>query len=166
PVIVIIALEFEIAEDFLGRLEAPVGEQHDVIAVESLAVPTLGLDDDCTVEPRLLLKHRMAVVPISPALMHWKPVDKSLAGRDPAEAEPGYAVHSRGRAYAVPMDRALLVQPISDGQCNSIALTPTQDRGGNLAVDPGRRGPTLADGQRNRFDLELKFSAGEKQRAA
>ena len=50
PVIVVVALEFEVADDRLGRFVAPVRQQHDVIAIEGLRIAGARLDDDRAVQ--------------------------------------------------------------------------------------------------------------------
>ena len=166
PVVVVVALEFQIADDCLGRLKAPVGQQHHVIAIEGLGVAAPGLNHERAVKPGLLLKHRVAVVPVRAALMDREAVDKGLAGRDPAEAETRHAVHRRGRAYAMPVDRARLAQAVGDGQRQRVALAPAQDRRRDLAVDAGCYGLAAIDGERDRFDCQSKLSAVEDRRAA
>ncbi len=75
PVIVVVALEFEVADDGVRVLVAPIRQHHHIIAVERLGVAAPRLDDDRAVEPGLLLKRRMAVVPVGAALPHRKAVD-------------------------------------------------------------------------------------------
>ena len=54
-VIVIVALELEVADDRLGPLKAPVGQQYDVIAIEGVGIAGFRCDHDCPVKPGLLL---------------------------------------------------------------------------------------------------------------
>jgi hypothetical protein len=53
---------------------------------------------------------------VGAALTYREAVDEGFAGRDAAEAQPRHAVHRRGRAHAVPMDRARLAQAVGDGK--------------------------------------------------
>src|SRR5215831_2642554 len=115
PVIVVVALEFEIADNGVGALVAPVRQHHDIVAVERLRIAAFGLDDDRPVDSRLFLKPRMAVIPVGAALMDGKAVNEGFARRDAREAEARHAVHGSGRPYAVPVDRARLAQAVGDG---------------------------------------------------
>src|SRR5215831_13103916 len=122
PVIVVVALEFEIADDGVGALVAPVRQHHDIVAVEHLRVAAFGHDDDRPVYARLFLEAGMAVIPVGAALAHREPVDEAFAGRDAAEAKARHAVHWRRCAHAMPVDRARLAQAIGDGQRHGIAF--------------------------------------------
>src|SRR5215472_17005080 len=106
----------------------------------------------------------MAVVPIGAALMHGEAVDEGFAGRDAAEAEARHAVHGRGRAHAVPVDRARLAQAVGDGERHGVALAPAQDGRRDLAIDPGRHGLPAVKGERHGPGLERKFGAAEDRR--
>src|SRR5262252_6141250 len=106
----------------------------------------------------------MAVVPIGAALIYREAVDEGFAGRDAAEAESRHAVHRRGRAHAVPMDRTRLAQAVGDGKRYGVALAPAQDGRRDLAIDPGRRGLPAVKGERHGPDLERKFGAAEDRR--
>ena len=108
PEIVMVALEFKVAHDCVGTFVTPVGQQHDVIAIELLRVTSARLDDDRAVQAALFLKPRMAVIPIGAALMDRETVGEGFAGCDAGETQTRHPVHLRGRADAVPMDRAWL----------------------------------------------------------
>src|SRR6516164_8445697 len=157
PVIVVVALEFQIADDRVGTLVGPVRQHDNVIAIEALRVADFGFDDDRPINTRLFLKPRIAVIPVGAALMHRKAVDEGFAGRDAAEAEARHAVHGRGRAHAMPVDRARLSQTIGDGKRHGIAFAPAQYRSRDLAVDAGRGHRPAGDVHRHRPDLELKL---------
>src|SRR4029078_2194758 len=79
--IVVIRLEFEIADDCIRVLIAPVGKEHNVIAIERLRIPGFRLDHHGAIEPLLFLKSRMAVIPVGTALPYRKLIDEGLAGR-------------------------------------------------------------------------------------
>jgi hypothetical protein len=82
-VIVIVAPEFEIADNGLRTFIGPVGEQHDVIVIEPLDVAALGLDHDRAVNTGLFLEHRMSVIPVGAALMDREAIHRGLPRGDP-----------------------------------------------------------------------------------
>src|SRR5205085_5057282 len=126
--IVIVALELEVADNGLRTLIAPVGQQHDVIVIEALDVAGLRFDDDRAVNTGLFLKPGMAVIPVGAALMDGEAVQIGLPRRDTGKTQARYAIHRRGRADAVPMDRARLRQAVGHRKRYRIALAPAQDR--------------------------------------
>src|SRR5262249_23710061 len=135
--IVVVALKFQVADNSIRALVAPIRQENDVVAVEGLRVAAPWLDDDRPVDTGLFLESGVAVVPVGPVLPHREAIDESLARRDAGEAEARPPVHRRGRAHAVPVDRARLAQAIGDGERHGIAFTPAQDRSRDLAVDAG-----------------------------
>ena len=74
PEVVVVRLLLQLAEDALGVLVGPVGEQHDVFAIGWIAVRIARLDDDGRVDAALLLEPGVAVVPVGPCCLsrNWK----------------------------------------------------------------------------------------------
>src|SRR5215472_8311507 len=160
-VVVVVALEFEIADDSVGALAGPVRQHHDIIAIETLGVAAFGLDDDRAVNARLFLEAGMAVVPVGTTLTHGEAVDEGFARRDTGKAEAGHAIHRRGRAHAVPVDRRRFAEAIGDGKGHGIAFAPAQDRSRDLAVNAGRRDRPAGDVDRHGSDFELELGPAE-----
>ncbi len=137
--VVVVALLFQVAEDGLGRLVGPVGQQQHMLAVGRVALLAAGMDDDGAVYPRLFLVARMAVVPVGAALFYRKPVGEGLARCDAAEAQARHTVHVRRHQQAVPVQRGGFGQPVVHPQGDTVALAPMQHRCRHAAVD-GRGG--------------------------
>jgi hypothetical protein len=92
-VIVIVALEFEIADNGLWTFIGPVREQHDIIVIEPLDVGAFGLDHDRAVNTGLFLEFGMAVIPVGAALMDEEAVHIGLPRRDTRKTQARHAVH-------------------------------------------------------------------------
>ena len=112
--IVVVGLEFEIADDRMRVLIAPVGQKHNVIAIERLRVAGFRLDHERAIEPLLFLKSRMAVIPVGAALPDGKLIGEGLARRDAMEGQTRNAVHWIGQNDAVPMDRGRFGKAVGD----------------------------------------------------
>src|SRR5262245_39248174 len=60
--IVVVALKFQVADNSIRALVAPIRQENDVVAVEGLRVAAPWLDDDRPVDTGLFLESGVAVV--------------------------------------------------------------------------------------------------------
>src|SRR3546814_5848930 len=83
----------------------------------------------------LFLKPRMAVIPIGPRLNDGKYIDKLRARLDAGEADAGNTVHLERQDQPVPVDRAVLVEIVDDGQARCLPFLQPDERRGHCAVE-------------------------------
>jgi len=67
----------------------------------------------------------MTVVPIGTVLFNLKLVDIHAIGSDAVEAQSRHAIHVGRQDHAVPVNRCIFAQLISDSQRDGIPFTPT-----------------------------------------
>ena len=150
-----------------GALVAPVGQQHDIVAIEGLRVAAAGLDDDRAVKARLLLKRRMAVIPVGAALMDREAVGEGLAGRD-ARGSSGPARRPSARACGCRASGS------SSARCRrlvtaSVTVSPSRQRrigAGTWPLTPVAWRRPAGDVHRHRSDIQREIGAAEDRRAA
>ena len=102
-IVVVIALLFQVAEDCFRIGIRPIGEKNHVFLVKLDRIFLPPLDNQCTKQPRLLLKPTVAVIPVGTALHHWYAVEERLTGRNAGKAQPGNSVHIRRETYCMPV---------------------------------------------------------------
>ena len=159
--VVVVRLHHQLAEHAHRIFVGPVGQQHHVLAVEGDRVAPARLDDDGAVQAGLFLEAGVAVIPVGAALAHVETVGVGLAGIDARKAQARHAVHVGGQQDAVPVDGALLVQPVGDVQRDRVALAPAQQRRGNLAVHRGADAGRAREIDRRFADFQMEFGAAQ-----
>src|SRR5580658_5263019 len=112
----------------------PIREHNGVILVGTRGFAAARLNHDRPVQPALLLKARMRVIPISTVLLHPESINIRLSGSNARKAQPGYAIHLRWHEYAMPMNGARDRHAIGDANRYGVAFTPTQQRCRKLAI--------------------------------
>ena len=159
PAVVVVRLLAQPRKHRTRILVRPVGEQHDMVAIGGDGVGAARIHDQRAIESRLLLKHRVAVIPVGAALTHREPVLPGSACRYPVKAQPRHAVHVRGQQDAVPMDRAVLGQRVVHAQRHGVAFAPAQHGRGQRSVDRDRvpRAPGVVD--RRLADRQIELGA-------
>ena len=156
----------QLAVDSHGLFIGPIGEHYHIIAIvtERLRLPRI--DDDRAIESGLLLKTRMAVVPVGSALQDGKPVAEGLTRLNACKAlgYTGHAVHRAGQDNAVPMDGACFTQQVGDPQRHAVALPPTQDRRRQRTIHGGGCSGNTGEVDRLFTDGQIEIGAGEHLR--
>ena len=125
----------ELAENFLARHFAMVGEDDHMLAVERDRVGTGRINHDGSVEPCLLLLARMAVIPVGARLQDREFVYEGRTRLDAREADAGHAVHLERQNEPVPVNRAILVEIVGHCETDVLALLEADERCGHGAVD-------------------------------
>ena len=126
--VVVARLDLEIAQD-LRRVEgAVIRKQDHVIAVVWRGVRPGGIDHDGAILPHPFLHARMAVIPVGAGLLDRELVCESRPRLDPGERDAGHAVHLERQDQPVPVDRALLGQPVGNCQFDVLPFTQADQR--------------------------------------
>src|SRR5205823_11223370 len=123
------------ADNGRGRLEAPVRQQYDVVAVVVEWLWLGGIKDEWKVQAEQLLPARMAVGPVGAALAHREAVGERLARLDATKADPRHAVHVGRHKHPVPVDRADLLQAVRNAQDSVVALAQPEEWPRHRAVE-------------------------------
>ena len=103
------------------------------------------VDDQRSVEARLLLVARMAVVPVRAVLPQLESISEGCARRNAVKAHPGNAVHLRRDEQPVPVDRGRFLQSVRHPDGGGFAFAKAQHRTGQHAVDDRWRGALPID---------------------
>jgi hypothetical protein len=103
--VVVVALFLQRRKDVFGICVAPVRQQDDVIAIGAMRVAVARLDDDGAVQASLLLKARVAVVPVSARLVCAEAIRIGRSRRNAHEAQARHSVHVGRQHDAVPVNR-------------------------------------------------------------
>ncbi|MNS77525.1 hypothetical protein D3C72_1111070 [compost metagenome] len=140
-VVVVVLGELLHAPEQRARVRVgPVGQHDHVLAVMPVRRRLCRVDDQRTVQPRLFLEQRMAVIPVGAGLLEIEMVVVGLAGADAVEAQAGHAIHVGRQQDAVPVDRSrVLAERVAHEQVHGLAFAPAQDRCRQRAVDGDRR---------------------------
>ncbi len=118
-----------------------------------------GVDHQWSIDARLLLKPRMAVIPIRAVLPDLEAIDIHAVGRNAIKAQPRHAVHVGRQDDAVPVNGRGFVETVFYPQGDGVALAPAQQWAWNAAVD-GHRGSGIAG------DIDLGFADGQVELGA
>ncbi len=143
---VVVVTGFFQGGEYLRRIViTPVRQHHDIVPVRRVGIGFPGVDDDGAVQPGLLLKAGVAVVPVGAALPDVESILEGFARPDARETQAGHAVHRGRQNQPVPVDRGVFRQPVGDPQGDPLALPPAQDRCRQRAIDTG--GKTFLAGE-------------------
>ena len=162
--VVVVGLLLELAKHAIGALVGPVGEHHHVLAVVVERLRFAGVDDQRTIHAELLLKARMAVIPVGAALLDREAVVVGRARLDAGEAEPGHAVHVGRQDDAVPVNRGVLVECVGHAQPHRVAFAPAQQRPRHRSVDGQGRAVPAGDVDLGLADAQAEVGARQHRR--
>src|ERR1035437_5516035 len=163
-VVVIAAVLFEIAEERFRIGVAPVSEENCIFSVAIERLFLSRFNNKRTEKPGLLLEVRVAVIPIGSALPYRKTVNKRRPRSDAGETKAGNAIHLRGNAQTVPVNRGGFFQFVGHGHRNGVALTPSQGWPRNRSVDRSGHDAASRKVHRRGVDRKLKMVAAESYR--
>ncbi|MNZ65412.1 hypothetical protein D3C78_836050 [compost metagenome] len=133
--VVVVGLFFQGVHQVFRGLVAPVAEHHHVVAVVLEGFRLAGVDHQRSIDPGLLLKARVAVVPVGTVLVQREAVFVEAVGGDALETQAWHAIHVGRQDDPVPMNRGVLLQPVTHANGHGVALAPAQQRAGNATVD-------------------------------
>ena len=131
-----------------------VRQHDDVLAVVADRVGPGGVDDDRSVVAELLLKARMAVIPIGAALPHRELGGEGRARLDAGKRDAGYPVHGGGNQQTVPVNRGLLVEVVDDVEPSGLAFLQADDWPRHRAVEADRLHRAAVDHHRLARDAQ------------
>ena len=117
------------------------------------------INHDRTVKPALLLRARVAVIPIGARLDDRELVHEGRTCLDAGEADAGNAVHRKGDQQPMPVDRAVHVEVVGDGQADLLPLFQANERRGHRAVHADRGRGLSIDGKFETVDRQRDLSA-------
>ena len=165
-VIVIARVALEVGDHVCRVLVRPVRQLDDVVALVAERVRPLGLDDDRSVDAGLLLGGGMAVIPVGSGLDQREAILVRLARGDALEAvaDTGHAVLPTRQQQAMPVDRRLLAQPVSDVDDHRLALAEAQRRRRQLSVDGHRRALGAGDVHHAVLEHEVEHAGAVRRR--
>ena len=156
-------IDLHVAEDSFGAELAVVGKHDDVLAVRLHRIGVGRVDHDRPIMTELLLKTRMAVIPIGAVLLDRKLVEEARSSLDTGEGNARHTVILRRNEQAMPVDRAVLIQVVDDIQAHSLALAQADQGRGHRAVDADRLGCATVDHHRLTRDPERNVGAGHRR---
>src|SRR3546814_7990504 len=78
----------------------------------------------------------MAVIPICARLNDREFINEFGSRLDAGKTDAGYAVHLKGQDQTVPVDRAVFVKIVDDGEACGLSLLQPDKRRRHRAVDP------------------------------
>src|SRR3546814_19481731 len=78
----------------------------------------------------------MAVIPICARLNDREFINEFGSRLDAGKTDAGYAVHLKGQDQTVPVDRAVFVKIVDDGEACGLSLLQPDKRSRHRAVDP------------------------------
>ena len=116
---------------------------------------------DRSVQSRLFLKARVAVIPVGTGLMDREAVGEGLARRDALEAQARHTIHVGRKNDPVPVNGARGRQAIGDAQGDRVAFAPAQKRPGELTIDHGCNASLSGEVHRLCADLQVELRAGQ-----
>src|SRR3546814_19737440 len=87
-----------------------------------------GINNDRPVVAELLLETRMAVIPICARLNDREFINEFGSRLDAGKTDAGYAVHLKGQDQTVPVDRAVFVKIVDDGEACGLSLLQPDKR--------------------------------------
>ncbi len=128
--IVVVAELLQLGIDHRGVFIGPVRQHDHVVTVIGERFRLDGIHDDGTVQPGLLLKAGMAVIPVGSALHQLEAVFMSGSRCDARKTVGyvGYTVHAAGQYDAMPVYGTAFGQVVLHPQGDSVAFLPAQDR--------------------------------------
>ena len=116
-----------------------------MLDIERIGIRLGRFDDKRAERPELLLKPRVAVVPIGSTLADRKPIGKQLPRRNAAERHPRDPIHRGRQDQPVPVNRSVFVEQVEHAQHRVLTLAEANGFAGYRPVDGDGLGLTTSD---------------------
>src|SRR5699024_2876479 len=133
--VVIAAVSLQVREHATRVLERPVRQHDRELSLVIVRLRLSRLDDNGPVDPGLLLKPAVAVVPVGPALADWEAILEGRGRRDAWKAHSWHSVHPRRDEETMPVDGGVLVQRVRDSECDVLSFAEADLGPWNSAID-------------------------------